>query len=338
MNKSLCFDDVLIIPNFSYVRSRKLVDTSTTVGGLFLDKAIISANMDSVTGHRMAQAMKDQGAAGALHRFCSIEENVEQYKKSPNKTVVSVGLGDNELERAKALYDAGAEYFLIDVAHGASMYVVEQAKKLRELLGENVSIWAGNFATAKNIEHFNDFLGEKLNAYKVGIGGGSLCTTRMVTGCGMPTFSSVLDCSLLGLDIIADGGIRNSGDYAKALAAGAKAVMVGKLLAGTEESPAANVYDGETCSIIQKVYRGSASLESYLVQGKIADHRTPEGESTYIPFTGSVKDVIQNLDAGLRSSMSYVGVANLEQFRKYATFTTITTNGTTENKAHAKKE
>lgn len=358
MNKALSFDDVLITPSFSFIESRKDVDTSQLFCGLNLKLPIISSNMDTVTEYRMAKAMGDYGAIGALHRFCSIEDNMKMFtNSSPHHPIVSIGIGNKELERAEALYSVGANIFLVDVAHGASDIVVKQVKQLRNLLHHSAKIIVGNFATAEGIKEFNYYYGGQVDAYKVGIGGGSACLTRVVTGCGLPTFASIMDCAQLGVDIIADGGIRNSGDVAKALAAGAKAVMLGGMLAGTSESP------GEVYSSINelanysylpsqpeikhyssdipygkvfKKYRGSASQESYQVQGKVAQHRTAEGDSFLVDYVGNVENVLQNIEAGLRSSMTYVGANYLSEFREFAQFVEITNNGLKESKAHGK--
>lgn len=368
MKKCLSFDDVLIEPQFSEIESRIDVDTRVDFCGVTLKVPVISSNMDSVTGPAMAKAMRHHGGIGALHRFCTIEENVEMYKeaiffKSYLDNIVSIGIGEKELERAEALYHAGANIFLVDVAHGASRSVVDQVKELRKLLTLNTKIIVGNFATAKTIRDFKYHLGDhRVDAWKVGIGGGSACLTRVVTGCGLPTLESIIDCSTVGDPIIGDGGIRTSGDFAKALAAGATTVMVGGMLAGCDESPGELVNQfgytlnqkpdelhemmREAAGIQEwlkggytpfKKYRGSASKESYEVQGKLADHRTPEGEAFLVPYTGPVANVLQKLDAGLRSSMSYVGANNLTEFRELASLVEITSNGAAENKAHGKQ-
>ena len=331
----LSFDDVLIVPQYSSIASRKDVDTNS----FGLKIPIISSNMDTITGYAMATEMGRLGAGACLHRFSSIQENINEFKKSPEPTMVSIGIGSLELERAICLFEAGASHFVIDVAHGAASHVVEQYDKIRSIVKDNASIMVGNFATRENINDFNYYIkSSKLpNSYKVGIGGGSLCTTRVVTGCGLPTFASILDCAKADVPIIADGGIRNSGDVVKALAAGASAVMVGGLLSGTEETPGELVsrsdpYGGS----FYKKYRGSASLESYEVQGKVADHRAPEGEATYVRYKGKVETVIQSLMGGLRSGMSYVGAETISELQQNVQFVRITDSGKAESKAHAK--
>lgn len=341
---SWCFDDVLLVPSFSSIKSRKDVNVKQQVCGEDI-LGIISSNMDSVTGPEMALEMNRLGAKGCLHRFCPIDSNVEMFTKSKAaKPWVSVGLGEKELERAKALSDSGATTFVIDVAHGASMEVVNQAKKIRDFLPKETFLIVGNFATGRAINDFVYHFGmdKLIDGFKVGIGGGSACTTRKVTGCGIPTLGSVIDCIKTNYPIIADGGIRNSGDFAKCLAAGAKAVMIGRLLAGTTESPGKLTMGQEenypTDFIehyyLYKLYRGSASASSYEVQNKRAIHRSPEGESYLVDHTGGACKVIQQLEAGLRSSMSYLGANDLQEFKDNAEFISISNAALKENGAH----
>jgi IMP dehydrogenase len=331
MKEVLSFDDVLIVPQYSNIASRKDVDT-TSFG---FKVPVIASNMDTITGHAMATAMGKLGAGACLHRFSTVQENIDEFKKSPKTTMVSIGIGTAELERAMWLFESGATYFVIDVAHGAAAHVVQQYNKIRSIVKDNASIMVGNFATQKNIDDFNYAVNTHRapDSYKVGIGGGSLCTTRIVTGCGLPTLASVQDCARTNAPIIADGGIRNSGDIVKALAAGASAVMVGSLLSGTEETPGEVVLSNNQ---MYKKYRGSASLESYGVQGKVASHRAPEGEATLVRYKGKVEDIIQNLMGGLRSGMSYVGASTIEELQKNVQFVRITDSGKSESRAHAK--
>lgn len=353
MEFSLCFSDVLLVPKFSSVVSRKDVDPTIRA---FQDTffPIISSNMDTVTSWEMTNAMfnygglERPGARGCLHRFWDVQENIDAFKKSATKTWVSFGLGPIELERAKALKDSGANTFVLDVAHGASTEVAKQVKDFRDLVGYYPNLIVGNFATGKSIEDFNNYLGDTsyVNGYKVGIGGGSACTTRLVTGCGLPTLGSLIDCSRASVPLIADGGIRSSGDVAKSLAVpNVKAVFLGGMLAGTQETPgemtdwsSAKVNNrGETTQVQRyKKYRGSASQESYEVQGKASDWRTAEGESFLVSYKGPVKDVLRSIESGLRSSMSYVGASTLKEFQEKSEFIQISHNGFLEGKAHGK--
>lgn len=343
---SLAFDDVLIRPKFSTVRSRADVDLTSDFLGLNLALPIISANMDTITEENMAVAMNLAGGIGCLHRFCSIPRNIEMflntvtltqssllYRDGMNvKPMVSIGLGEGEIERAMALKSTGATHFVIDIAHGASIGCVEQYDRLREELGDEVYIIVGNFADAAGIDGFLDasVSSSPPDCFKVGVGGGGVCTTRITTGCGMPTLASGLSVGRNSVSYILDGGIRNSGDIAKALAVGAGAVMVGSLLAGTDQTPG-EVIDGF------KKYRGSASKESYEVQGKTASHRAPEGESTLIPCKGNAIAVLEELGGGVRSAFAYVGAINLEEFQAEAELVQVSNNSVAENKPHSKR-
>jgi IMP dehydrogenase len=330
----LSFDDILIDPAFSMVRSRSDVDLSSNFLGQPLGLPIIAANMDSIASVEMAKAMRAETATSCLHRFQSIEANVAQYTRSQVKPFVSIGTGPQELDRAEALMIAGATRFMIDVAHGAAIHVVEQYDAIRALGGSYIQIVVGNFANAQSIEdfHHHSRSKQKIDAAKIGIGGGSMCTTRIVTGCGRSTLASILDCNRLNTPLIVDGGFRTSGDIAKALAAGASAVMLGGMLSGTDETPGEKVRAGK--DVFVKRYRGSASKESYESQGKSADHRTAEGVATTVAYKGPVALVMQQIRAGLLSAFSYVGASNLEEFQERAQLVQISNSTKVESGAH----
>ncbi|MCL2566880.1 MAG: guanosine monophosphate reductase [Alphaproteobacteria bacterium] len=336
MEKYITFDDVLIKPQFSTISSRRDVDISTKIGDLELNMPIISANMDTVTNADMAIAMSKNGAIGALHRFSSIEKNIKAFAKVQEENtnaIISIGLGEYELARAEALTAAGANILCIDVAHGAQMSVAEQYNKIASSY-KNIEIIVGNFATGDTIKQFRELCVREPMAFKVGIGGGSACLTRVQTGCGIPQLSAVIDCVKINpkVAIISDGGKKSPGDIAKALAVGAKCVMLGSMLAGVDEGP------GDIIDSLYKQYRGSASQESYEVQGKIAKWRTFEGDSFLVPYKGSVADVLQNISGGLRSAFSYVGAKNLAEFQEKAELIEISTSTIKENSAHGKKQ
>lgn len=375
MKKVLSFDDTLILPRFSEVRSRKECDTTVDLNGLILSNPIISANMDTITGSTLANAMVKAGGIGCLHRFHDVQNNVAEFLRSNKNAIVSVGVTEDERRRVEYLSEAGAKYWMIDVANGASQAAVQMYVNMRQKLGADAWIAVGNFGTYSSFDSFmlrcSTISGYKVdlpNSIKVGIGGGSMCTTRIVTGCGLPTLASLLDFyehpELNGwgeVKIIADGGIKNSGDIAKALAAGADAVMVGSLLSGTLETPSVEEYiknqvhmmkfqykditDEDAKERILKYYihdvkipyRGSASSESYAKQGKIADHRSPEGVSTEVKYKGPVEPILQQLRAGLQSAMSYVNAFTIEEFKENAELVEITNSGMTESKAHGVK-
>ncbi len=335
MDKFITFDDVLIKPKFSNITSRKDVSLSSTIGELILNLPVISANMDTVTNADVAIAMQKNNAIGALHRFSSIEKNIKAFNKVKSENsnaIISIGLGDYELKRAESLIEAGANILCIDVAHGAQMSVVNQYNNIASK-HKNIGIIVGNFATGESIKQFREYCVSEPMALKVGIGGGSACLTRVQTGCGIPQLSAVIDSinHNPNSNIISDGGKKYPGDIAKALAVGAKAVMLGSMLAGVEEGP------GEIVNSHYKQYRGSASQESYEFQGKVAKWRTFEGDSFLVPYKGSITEVLQNIEGGLRSSLTYVGAKNLEEFKKNAELVEISISTIKENSAHGKK-
>lgn len=340
MKRYLTFDDVLIVPKFSNISTRENCYTHTDLGktetsARVLELPIISANMDTITGTKMAKAMSENGCIGALHRFCTVEENVQMFQAYKH-CFVSFGASDKEVDRAMALYESGAYNFVLDVAHGASVNALNAYNEFRKRTkyDSNIHVMVGNFATAESIHQFAAHTVIRPDSIKVGIGGGSMCTTRIVTGVGIPTLGSVMDCVTTGYHIIADGGIRNSGDVAKCFMAGAKAVMIGNMLAGTDETPGNVEMYNDTP---HKVYRGSASKESYEVQNKIAKHRTAEGVSTYVRCKGSIVPILDEIRAGLLSCMSYVNANTLSELRKNGEFIEITTNGMRESHAHGKR-
>ena len=331
----MTFDDVLIAPCFSSVGSRKSVDLTSQFGGLSLKLPILSSNMDTVTEAAMASAMGLAGGAGLLHRFWSIEQNVEAFKNAGTPSCgVSVGLGDAEFERACALIDAGAVLICVDVAHGAQMSVVDQSRRLREKFGTKIHLMVGTFANSRSI---NDWLhhGGEADSIHVGIGPGSACSTRVKTGVGIPQLSALLDCAKSKRPVVSNGGCKTPGDVAKALAAGASAVILGGMLAATTEAPGELVENDKGKF---KKYRGSASQESYAIQNKVAEWRTAEGESMMLPFKGLVQNVLWDIEGGLRSAFTYVGAQSLMEFQRRAELVQISGTAILENGAHGKMD
>lgn len=338
MSKGLAFNDISLIPaKFTGVRSRKDVSTAATLCGSIYDIPVISSNMDSVYSPTLAKELAKAGGVSCVHRFCTIEENVKLFvdgiyleETRIVKPWVSVGLGEEEFKRAEALYKAGAEVVVIDVANAATLGTVEQFLLLSKMFPYVV---VGNFATSEQIVEFVSRSRKAPSMVKVSLGSGSACTTRLKTGVGIPSVTTIVDCVKLGIPVIFDGGVTGSGDLSKALALGASAVMCGRLFSGCFESGARMV---ETSAGTRKVYRGSASAESYKVQGKLAPFRTAEGESYEIPVTGTVVTLVEDLSGGLRSSMSYLNSINLESFRLNCRYMEISTNSVIENGAHGK--
>jgi|SaaInl25SG_5_DNA_1037380.scaffolds.fasta_scaffold08043_2 IMP dehydrogenase len=334
----LSFDDILLVPQYADIASRKDVSLKSTIGigtkrSIGLSLPLIAAPMDTVCEWEMAAAMRKSGGLGIIHRYMPIEKQVEQVKLAvaAGQTVGgSVGARGDFLSEASLLYDAGASMVLIDVANGHSQYAIDAVKRLRQMVGNQHHIMAGNVSTWEGYARLAD---AGVDSVRVGIGGGSACTTRVVSGHGMPTLASIMDIRKNykygdGPDIIADGGIRNSGDAAKALAAGANAVMVGRILAGTDESPG-EVVDG------RKIFRGMASREAQEDgRGSVSG---VEGISTTIPYVGKVENVLQDFEAGLRSALSYTGVENLIDFHTESVYNRVSSNSLNETKPHAKE-
>ena len=321
----LDFSDVLIEPIFSNVRSRKDVDISTDFLGMKLSIPVLNSNMDTIASPELCKALANYGSIGTLHRFWSIEENVKAFTDSISngrKPIVSIGIGDKELLRADALNKAGAEVFMLDVAHAANVAVVETYNQLKRLFPYHKFI-VGDFGTGLEIKEFLKRVVHPPEAIKVGISIGSQCVTRLTTGVGTPSLSCLQDCSEelenWGDDIklILDGGIVYLGDCAKALVGGADLIISGSLFAGTEESAGEIVHNE---SGIFKTYRGSASYESYVVQNKVSHWRAPEGISSLVPLKGPVINILNNISGGLKSSCSYVNAFNLDQLRVNAKF------------------
>ena len=335
--RGLTFDDVLVIPAKSEVRSRRdPVLTSRLTKNLNFETPIISANMDTVTEAEMAIAMDQLGAFGILHRFMSVEEQVAQarrVKESGAKNIgASIGVNtcasDDFKQRSKALIDAGVNVLTIDIAHGHSTSMIDTLKWLKDTYS-GLQVIAGNIATP---EGTFDLIQAGADAIKVGIGPGSMCTTRIITGCGVPQLTAIALCadvaSESNVPIIADGGIRTSGDMVKAFAAGASSVMLGSMLAGTMETPG-EIKGG------RKQYRGMASKSAQVSwRGGVPEGMAAEGESTLVNVKGHVKDVILEMTGGIRSGMSYVNAVSISEIREKARFMEMTAAGAGESRAH----
>lgn len=326
---SYTYDDILLLPQYSTLRSRKDADTSYRFWHHERSNPIISANMETVTGPKMAKKLWSLGSIGALHRFQNINKNVQDYKDviSNNcECLVSIGVNGDAKDRAKALYDAGANMFIIDIAHGHSVLMREMLKWLREQYKDKIFIVAGNIATA---DAAYDLVDWGADAVKVGIGSGSLCTTRIITGHGRPSITAILDCyeelKQKNILIIADGGIKSAGDIVKSLAFGADCVMIGSLFAGTEETPGDIIGDGS--GGMKKLYRGSSSYDRGPDVAK-------EGIEFEVPYKGNVEFIINELVGGLRSGMSYSNARTINELRNNILYTIQTPNGTYEGMPH----
>ncbi len=466
---ALTFDDVLLVPKRSSIHSRKDVDLSTRLSrNIKLNIPIVSANMDSVTESAMAISMAHNGGIGIIHRFMSVERQVEEVLKvkraesviieepytiwpsatmsdakrlmqekgvsgllvvdankkllgiltardllfedndlnrvselmTPMKSLhtasadasidearqllrkykleklplvdeeghlrglitskdmvtlaerpqackdskgqltvgAAVGIREGYIERARALVDAGVDVLVVDVAHGHSDRVLNVVRKLKKELSQ-VDVIAGNVATPEGTK---DLIDAGADAVKVGIGSGSICITRIVTGAGVPQLTAVLECAEAaresGVPIIADGGIRNSGDITKALAIGASSVMIGSMLAGTEESPGVTVMrNGRK----YKIHRGMASVGASMKRGtEEAEEEAAlleyvaEGIEAFVPYRGTSHEILAQLAGGIRSGLSYCGAKTLAELRQNASFVRLTSAALKESYPH----
>lgn len=335
--QGLTFDDVLLIPNYNGIRSRQDVTTERKMGEKSFSIPIISSNMDTITGIEMANAMTALGGLGILHRFMSIEQNLVEFGNATDKSKVgvSIGVGDAGLERAQALIDNGAEIICVDVAHGHAKLVNQTVRNLRQLYKDNIIIIAGNVATYAGADYL---AAAGADVIKVGIGGGSVCTTRIKTGFGVPQLTAIMMCRQVDRLLIADGGIRTPGDAVKALAAGADFVMLGGMLAGTTETPGETKVRkiSEDKEVAVKIFRGMASREAQEdFMGSMGEWKTAEGIAVEVPLKGSAMDIIRDVMGGIRSGMTYCGAATIKDLQRKAQFMTITPAGAKESVAHA---
>jgi IMP dehydrogenase len=288
----------------------------------------MTANMDAVTESGMANFIGDKGGIGVLHRFLSIQENIEEFKKCKHKVFVSVGCSTQDLERAQALRDAGADYFCIDVAHAHGKYVGRTLKNLREML-PNACIMAGNIATYAGADYLSACGADIL---KVGIGGGSVCTTRIKTGFGVPNLTAIQECAKVDRSIVADGGIRASGDIVKALAFGADFVMIGGMLAGTRPTPGKII---EKNGKKFKQYRGMASFEAQQeFMGGVPEWKTAEGVAVDVPYREDEESIVADIIGGLRSGLTYGGAASIYELQRKMSYVLVTPAGRIESLAH----
>ena len=339
---TVCFDDVLLVPRKSDINSREDIELSTSLGRNKFRFPVVSSPMDTVTESAMALAMFRRGGLGIVHRYntiqeqCKIIRNISQEFENTantniNNVAAAIGTSSDFKERALSLYECGAKIICIDVAHGHHSLVERSIKSLKDSLGENITIIAGNVATAEGFKDLSDW---GADAVRIGIGGGSICSTRIQTGHGVPTLQSVLDCrDAADCSIIADGGIKTSGDIVKALAAGADMVMLGSMLAGTEETPG-DTFQGND-NKRYKVYRGMASPEAQIAWRGTA--RSLEGISTTIPYKGEVEKILYKIDRNIRSGLSYTGAKNLKEFRGLAKFIRQSPSGLAESRTHILK-
>jgi len=356
MKFALTYDDIQLVPSFSKIKTRSDISLNTLVSRRYgLLVPFVASPMDTICEVDMAFKMFLLGGVGCIHRFMTIDEQHDQIKKlryqiygegfgGPFENwgimldswhseiqeipiMAAIGVQDEDKYRAQGLVKAGANILLIDVAHGHHENVLNMIRWCKESLPQNIDIIAGNIVTAIAAQELEDAGADGL---RVGIGGGSLCTTRIRTGFGVPNVTAIEEIvAVAKRPVMADGGIRTSGDICKALALGSSSVMLGSMLAGTEETPGKIIQDSQSGALFKR-YRGSASLETKITHNK--EERNVEGESTVVPFKGGVRFVINGLIDGIKSGLSYDGASNLTEFRpKYVV---VTNSGLQESKPH----
>lgn len=358
--KGLTFDDVLLIPAESHVLPNEVNLSTKLADNIKLNIPLISAGMDTVTEGAMAIAMALQGGLGVVHKNMSIQAQAGEVANVKSVIVPSgaskaavydqhrllcaaaVGVTSDTFERAEALLEAGADAIIIDTAHGHSAGVLRKIKEIREHFPKQTLI-AGNVATGDATRALFD---AGVDVVKVGIGPGSICTTRIVAGVGVPQITAIYDAATAAREynkpIIADGGIKYSGDVVKALAAGGNAVMLGSMLSGTTEAPG-DIFEDNGKKF--KRYRGMGSVGAMAqahgssdryFQGGVneANKLVPEGVEARVEYKGDVSDVVFQIDGGLRSGMGYCGAANIPELIEKAQFVQITNAGLRESHPH----
>ena len=344
IKESLTFDDVLLLPKYSDVLPSETDISLSLTSKIKLRVPFLSSAMDTVTESRMAIAIAEAGGIGIIHRNLNIKEQTKEIIKVKKKKLfvgAAVGTNKEDIDRAKSLIANGCDLIVIDTAHGHSKKVLKILSKLKKL-ENSIPFCVGNIATA---EAAKKLYNSGADIIKIGIGPGSICTTRMVAGIGVPQVSAILEVKNAlkkkKVKIISDGGIKFSGDIAKALAAGADAIMMGSIFAGTDESPGKKFkFKGK----LYKQYRGMGSIGAmssgaanryFQKNFKDKSKFVPEGVEGRVEYKGSVSKIIYQLKGGLRSSMGYIGAKNLNQISKNAKFTKITKAGFYESMVHS---
>lgn len=337
MQTALTFDDVLMVPNFSSIQSRNEVDlTSQLDSNITLKLPLISAPMDTVTEWEMVCSLDKFGSLGIIHRYNSIQQQVDLVKisklKGAKNVGAAIGVSGDFYERAVELVKNGANLLCVDVAHGHHELMKQALTKLQNILGDYIHLMAGNVATKEGFQDLSDW---GANSIRVGIGGGSICSTRLQTGFGVPNLAAIFHCTQSEsyrngkTKLVIDGGIKTSGDMVKAFAAGAHFVMCGSMLAGTDQSPGnVMLVEGEKF----KTYRGMASREAQMDWRNKSS--SPEGISTTIKYKGDVENIIEDISGNIKSGLSYAGVRNLKSLPGSVTFIQQTSAGQNESFTH----
>lgn len=339
----LTYDDVLLVPQYSEIKSRNDIDLSSQITPhVKLRFPLISINMTDVTGVGMAITLGKLGGLGFLPRFVSPEDQadmVSQVKKSGVYTAAAVGCREGYLERAEKLVNAGADILTLDVAHAHMLQALEATSELKSRFGKTVDIISGVVGTENGT---NDLYKHGADSVRIGVGPGTICITRIVTGSGVPQITALINAAKAARrwkrTILCDGGTNNSGDIVKGLAAGASGVVIGSQFAGTDEAPGEKI---EKDGNFFKVYNASTSLaekKNHLnIEGeKLGDNyiKQIEGVESMVKYTGPLSGVLESISANVRSGLSYSGAKNIPEFWKRARFMRITPLGRSENGAH----
>ena len=344
IKEALTFDDVTLAPNYSEILPSE-TNTSTKLSkNLKLKIPLISSAMDTVTEGRMAIAIAEKGGIGVIHRNLSIKKQIDEIRKVKNKKFLvgaAVGASLDEHKRAERILKENLDLIVVDTAHGHTKKVSDIIKKIVKIKPKKTTLCAGNVATAEAAKFLIKF---GVEIIKVGIGPGSICTTRLVAGIGVPQLSAIINVKKgIGnskASIIADGGIKFSGDIAKALAAGADAVMIGSLFAGTDQAPGKVIKKNGK---LFKSFRGMGSIGAmnkgsadryFQTKQKNTSKYVPEGVEGYVKYKGMVDNIIYQLVGGLKSSMGYLGSKKVIDLRKKPKFFKITKAGFYESMVH----
>ena len=345
LNKeALSFDDLILVPQYSDIKSRKEIDTSVELNDkegtiLKFRTPIVSSPMSTVTEAYMTNAINSCGGLGIIHRYNTIDHQVKllSYVNSDIYKSAAIGASGDYKERLARLVEVGLKIVCIDVAHGDHILVQNAVEHIKANYPE-LFIIAGNIATAEAYQRLSSW---GVDAVRASVGSGSICTTRIQTGHGMPTLNALIDCASkreelqkLGKNsayIIADGGIKNTGDIVKCLAVGADLVMLGSMLSGTRETPGKIIFDKETGKK-SKRYNGMASKAAQ--KAWKGSYSSIEGVASYVQYKGTVNKVITEITSNIRSGMSYSGARNLEELKDNAMFIRQTINSHTEGLPH----
>ena len=344
----LTYDDVLLLPDASDVVPSEVDTTTQLTRRISIAVPLVASAMDTVTESAMAIAMAKAGGIGIIHRNLPIADQVTHVKlvKNVGLAGAAVGVGDDGFARAQALIEAGVDVVVVDTAHGHHRAVLDAIARIKKY-SPDIQIIGGNIATRAGAQAL---INAGADAVKVGVGPGSICTTRVVAGVGVPQITAIMEaakaCNKAGIPLIADGGLQYSGDIVKAIVAGANSVMLGSLLAGCQEAPGELI---EINGVKYKSYRGMGSLGAMQSRGEqksyskdrymqddvlSEDKLVPEGIEGKVLFRGNVEDVVHQLVGGLRSGMGYAGAADIQTLRREGRLIQITSAGLQESHPH----